>query len=56
MSTVNDLDPSLQALLACKPPGVTKSKIASITTLCMENVKVNDSVPAALVLQSLMVS
>ena len=40
MSVVAELDASLQALLDLKPPGVTKSRIASITTLCVENVKV----------------
>lgn len=40
MSVFAELETSLQALLALKAPGVTKSRIASITTLCVENVKV----------------
>ncbi|KAB8339149.1 hypothetical protein FH972_022085 [Carpinus fangiana] len=43
MAAVAELDAALQALRALKPPGVTKSRIASITQLCVENVK-NESV------------
>ena len=40
MAALAELDASLQALRELKPPGVTKSRISSITTLCVENVKV----------------
>ncbi|KAI9709635.1 MAG: hypothetical protein M1828_002396 [Chrysothrix sp. TS-e1954] len=39
MSVVAELDAALQALRALKPPGVTKSRVANIVTLCAENVK-----------------
>lgn len=40
MSVVEDLDESLQALRVLKAPGVTKARISSISTLCVDNVKV----------------
>ncbi|KAI9669960.1 MAG: hypothetical protein M1831_006996 [Alyxoria varia] len=42
MAALAELDASLQALRELKPPGVTKSRISSITTLCVENVKSED--------------
>lgn len=41
MAGVDQLDPLLQSLQALKPPGASKTKIAAITTLCVENVQVN---------------
>jgi len=41
MTGVDQLDPLLQALQALKPPGASKTKIASITNLAVENVQVN---------------
>lgn len=40
-SPVAELDAGLQAMLSLKPPGVTGSRIQSITTLCTENVQVS---------------
>lgn len=40
MANIDQLDPLLQSLQALKPPGASKTKIASITTLCVENVQV----------------
>lgn len=39
-SCVADLDGILQSMLLLKAPGVTGSKIASITALCNENIQV----------------
>ncbi|KAK5167244.1 hypothetical protein LTR04_000131 [Oleoguttula sp. CCFEE 6159] len=39
MSTVAELDPLLQSLPLLKPPGVSKGKIAAITTLCIQCVQ-----------------
>ena len=41
-SAVAELDNYLQSMLALKPPGVSGSKINSITSLCTANVQVND--------------
>lgn len=41
MAKVDQLDPLLLSLQALKPPGASKTKIAAITTLCVENVQVN---------------
>jgi len=38
---VAELDTSLQALNNLKPPGITKSTIAAVTTLCVQHIKVN---------------
>ncbi|KAJ8610909.1 hypothetical protein MRB53_038297 [Persea americana] len=38
-STVPELDALLQGLSELKPPGITKSRIASITAFCTENIK-----------------
>ncbi|KAJ5032906.1 uncharacterized protein L3040_009497 [Drepanopeziza brunnea f. sp. 'multigermtubi'] len=38
-SAVADLDAGLQAMLSLKPPGVSGSRIQSITTLCTANVQ-----------------
>lgn len=42
MAKVDQLDPLLQSLQALKPPGASKTKIAAITALCVENVQVNN--------------
>ena len=52
MSAVADLEGGLQAMLLMKPPGVSGSRIQSITTLCVNNVQVS----AALMLGILLVS
>lgn len=39
-SAVAELDGYLQQMLALKPPGVSGSKISSITSLCTANVQV----------------
>jgi protein NRD1 len=39
-SAVAELEAALQAMLALKPPGVSGSKISSITALCNANVQV----------------
>ena len=39
-SCVADLDGILQSMLLLKAPGVTGSKISSITALCNENIQV----------------
>jgi protein NRD1 len=40
MSAMEELETQLQSLQALKPPGVTKTKIESITTLCIQNIQV----------------
>ena len=42
-SAVAELDGYLQSMLALKPPGVSGSKINSITTLCTANVQVSQT-------------
>jgi len=37
---MEELEGLLQSLQALKPPGVTKTKIESITALCIKNVQV----------------
>ena len=39
-SAVAELEAGLQAMLSLKPPGVSGSRIQSITTLCVANVQV----------------
>lgn len=39
-SAVADLENNLQAMLALKPPGVSGSKISTLTSLCIANVQV----------------
>lgn len=39
-SAVAEVDNYLQSMLALKPPGVSGSKINSITSLCVANVQV----------------
>ena len=39
-SAVADLDAGLQAMLNLKPPGVSGSRITSLTTLCVANIQV----------------
>lgn len=39
-SVVAELEAGLQGMLALKPPGVSGSRIANITTLCVANVQV----------------
>ena len=45
MSAMEELETLLQSLQALKPPGVTKTKIESITTLCIQNIQVCSAVP-----------
>ena len=45
MSAMEELETLLQSLQALKPPGVTKTKIESITTLCIQNIQVYSAVP-----------
>lgn len=40
-SAVMELDTYLQSMLNLKPPGVSGSKISSITSLCTANVQVS---------------
>jgi hypothetical protein len=40
MAALEELGTHLQSLQALKPPGVTKSKIDSISKLCVDNVQV----------------
>jgi protein NRD1 len=42
-SAVAELDGYLQSMLALKPPGVSGSKITSITSLCTANVQVSQT-------------
>lgn len=42
-SAVAELEASLQAMLQLKPPGVSGSKISSITGLCTANIEVSPS-------------
>jgi len=46
-SAVGELEAGLQALLGLKPPGVSGSRIASLTALCVANVQVRSIVLAA---------
>lgn len=39
--SVTELEVGLNAMLTLKPPGVSGSKIQSLTTLCVENVQVS---------------
>lgn len=39
-SAVADLENNLQAMLNLKPPGVSGSKISTLTSLCIANVQV----------------
>jgi len=39
-SAVAELEAGLQAMLAAKPPGVSGTRINSLTALCMANIKV----------------
>lgn len=43
-SAVTDLETGLQAMLNLKPPGVSGSRITSLTSLCVANIQV--SLPA----------
>lgn len=40
----SQLESLLQQLQALKPPGASKGKIAAITTLCVDNVKVSGEI------------
>jgi len=42
---MEELETQLQSLQALKPPGVTKTKIESITTLCIQNIQVCLAIP-----------
>lgn len=39
-SVVADVEAGLQAMLNLKPPGVSGSRITSLTTLCVNNIQV----------------
>lgn len=39
-SAVTDLEAGLQAMLNLKPPGVSGSRITSLTSLCVANIQV----------------
>jgi protein NRD1 len=41
-SAVAELETTLQGMLALKPPGVSGSRITSITALCVANVQVGN--------------
>lgn len=45
MAAVTDLEAGLQAMLNLKPPGVSGSRITSLTTLCVSNVQVRHLAP-----------
>jgi protein NRD1 len=47
-SAVAELDAYLQSMLNLKPPGVSGSKITSITSLCTANIQVRDVPPKPL--------
>lgn len=47
MSAVADLEAGLGAMLHLKPPGVSTSRIKSLTELCQNNIKVWISALAA---------
>lgn len=40
MAAIEEIETLLQSLLALKPPGVTKTKIQTLTEKCTENVQV----------------
>lgn len=40
-SAVTDLEAGLQAMLNLKPPGVSGSRITSLTQLCLANIEVS---------------
>jgi protein NRD1 len=40
-SAVTDLEAGLHAMLNLKPPGVSGSRIASLTQLCLANIEVS---------------
>lgn len=42
-SAVTDLETGLQAMLNLKPPGVSGSRITSLTSLCVSNIQVSYS-------------
>lgn len=44
MSAVAELEAALQGMLHLKPPGVSGSRIAGITTLCLNNVQVRNDI------------
>lgn len=46
-SAVADLETNLQAMLGLKPPGVSGSKISTLTSLCIANVQVRMLPPTA---------
>jgi protein NRD1 len=41
-SAVTDLEAGLQAMLNLKPPGVSGSRITSLTSLCVANIQVRN--------------
>lgn len=43
-SAVTDLEAGLQAMLNLKPPGVSGSRITSLTSLCVSNIQVSDAI------------
>lgn len=46
-SAVADLETNLQAMLALKPPGVSGSRISTVTSLCIANVQVCRIMPSS---------
>lgn len=40
-AAVTDLEAGLQAMLNLKPPGVSGSRITSLTALCVSNIEVS---------------
>lgn len=42
-AAVTDLEAGLQAMLNLKPPGVSGSRITSLTALCVSNIEVSIS-------------
>jgi protein NRD1 len=43
-TAVTDLEAGLQAMLNLKPPGVSGSRITSLTALCVANIQVGSSI------------
>ncbi|RDA92396.1 hypothetical protein CP533_4736 [Ophiocordyceps camponoti-saundersi (nom. inval.)] len=55
-SAVADLEAGLQAMLNLKPPGVSGSRITSLTTLCVSNIQVGESVVVVIVIVIVVIS
>lgn len=52
-SAVAELEAGLQAMLALKPPGVSGSRIQSITALCTANIQVRRRVVSGILLENM---